>query len=98
MNAQPHACRRAPRWLALLAVAAIAACSPTEGDDGSFVAEKTTNTDFSAAQFVTVGNEPITMAEDSGTPLRLAVVNRLGNAQQPITVLPNGTTLPASGF
>ena len=40
---------------------ALAACSPTEGDDGLFDPIETTNTDYDAAIFVEVGNNPITM-------------------------------------
>ncbi|MEE8434170.1 MAG: hypothetical protein V3S64_05220, partial [bacterium] len=60
--------------------AALAACTPTEGDDGLFDPVTTTNTDYEDADFVSVGNNPITMDAanyDNTNGLDIVVVNLL---------------------
>ena len=62
---------------------ALAACSPTEGDDGLFDPVETTNDDYDAAVFVDVGNNPITMDAanyDNTNGLDIVVVNLLDDA------------------
>lgn len=57
-------CRRHRALAAVLAVAlaaALAACAPTQGDDGRFDPVGTNNTDFAAAQLVATGDLPVTL-------------------------------------
>ncbi len=58
----------------------LAACAPTEGDDGSFVPIETTNEDFDPALYADTGNYPVTMATgdfDGVGATDIAVVNWL---------------------
>ena len=70
-----------------LALLLVAACSPTEGNDGKFDPVATTNFDFQAPSYVTLGNLPISMdytttnfpTDKTGTLVYVAAVNNVAD-------------------
>jgi hypothetical protein len=66
----------------ILAMAALAACAPTEGDTGEFDVVETTNADFEVDAYV-VGVHPVFVAAgdiDQDGTMDLAVSNRFGDS------------------